>query len=307
MRNPIDVRIANRVKRICENHIKKRSKYKTPLELQQEKDTVWNNNFLKGKTEFVHPLTDDLKIILDKDSHLSKKIFFSFEEEEIQFTKNFLKESDCFFDIGANIGLYSLHASKYAGNKGAIFAFEPTPTTYKKLCSNLELNKISNVYPQNIALSDKSGSMIFNVSKKNYDAWNSFAKLKQLNNNSEEITVKTVTLDEFIEEKNIKQIDLIKLDVEGWELYVLKGAIKLLSSKTNIPVWLIEFTEANTFAAGYYCGEIFDYMELFGYKWYAYDVEKNELFPKQKELHYPYQNLIAIKNLDDCKLRLNII
>ena len=95
----------------------------------------------------------------------------------------------------------------------------------------------------------------------------------------------------------------MKIDVEGWEMYVLKGASKLLSS-IHSPVLMVEFTEDNAFAAGFYCGEIFEFVRSFGYEWYRYNASSNTLELQKKKLHYPYENLIAIKDLKKVMIRL---
>ncbi len=78
-------------------------------------------------------------------------------------------------------------------------------------------------------------------------------------------------LDDFLKEisLDIDKIALVKLDVEGFELNVLKGAVKLLS-RDNAPVFLVEFTDDNSIAAGHCCHEIYKLLNEYGYKWYRY-------------------------------------
>jgi FkbM family methyltransferase len=301
MKNPLDVTIAIFFKRVFSYYIRKRIPIIQIIDPEKEAEEKWLKNF-KEQNSFEFNLTEYIKIILYKDSILCKLIYVSFEETEISFLNKFVKKGDCFFDIGANIGLFSLHASKIIGDKGNIIAFEPTPETFSRLQENIKINSFFNVKTENIGLSDTSGTIKFHTSNDGYDAWNSFATLTDIGKCSE-IDVSTNTLDNYIKTNNIKKIDLIKLDVEGWELNVLKGATELLSSSDS-PVFLVEFTESNAFAAGYYCGELFDFVKSFGYKWYSYDVESNKLIIQQKKLHYPYENLIAIKDIDACYQRL---
>lgn len=301
MKTPLDVEIAIFFKRAFSYYIRKRIPIKPIIDPQVEANERWLNNF-KQQNFFEHYLDENIKIILYEDSILCKYIYETFEETEICFLKKFLKEGDCFFDIGANIGLFSLHASNIIGNNGMIIAFEPTPVTFNRLLKNIEINNFHNIKTVNIGLSYTSGTVKFHTSNEGYDAWNSFATLTDIGE-CVEIEVATNTLDNYISTNNINKIDLIKLDVEGWEFNVLKGATKLLSSP-NSPVFLVEFTETNAFSAGYYCGELFDYVKSFGYEWYSYNVESNKLIIQQKKLHYPYENLIAIKDIDACYKRL---
>lgn len=300
MKRPIDVRIANFLKKKAENYIRFRMK---PIDIEEENNKRWLSNFVKGNESFVHQLNDEIKINLYKDSILCKYIFISFEEAEIIFLNKFLKPGNVFFDVGANIGLFSLHASKRIGTEGRVCSFEPSPETYKRLKKNFEVNDINNAVAENVGLSEKKDILKFNVSNSGYDAWNSFANLSDVGEFNC-IDVPVISLDEYIIREKISKINLIKIDVEGWELFVLKGATNLLSSD-DAPVLMIEFTETNTFSAGYYCGELFDYMKSFGYEWYSYNAQDNELDPQIKKLHYPYENLIAIKDIEKVKLILN--
>jgi len=301
MNNSLDIEIAIFFKRVFSYYIRKRIPVKLIIDPEVEAEEKWLSNF-NEQNSFEFNLTEDIKVILHKDSKLCKLIYVSFEETEICFLKKFIKKGDCFFDIGANIGLFSLHASKIIGDHGKIIAFEPTPITFNRLKSNIEINRFLNIKTENIGLSDTCGMIKFHTSNDGYDAWNSFATLTDIGECSE-IDVTTDTLDNYIQTNNIEKIDLIKLDVEGWELNVLKGAKELLS-RSDSPVLLVEFTETNAFAAGYYCGELFDFVKSFGYEWYSYNVESNKLIIQKKKLHYPYENLIAIKDIDACYQRL---
>ena len=97
------------------------------------------------------------------------------------------------------------------------------------------------------------------------------------------------------------KISLIKIDVEGWEKFVLCGASHLLTNYS--PVIIVEFTETNTFAAGYFVQDIYDLMERFGYEWFRY--KEGKLIKESKQLHYPYDNLIATKNVVNLRNRLS--
>ncbi|MDR3653778.1 MAG: FkbM family methyltransferase [Paludibacter sp.] len=299
MKKPLDVRVANFIIRQISKYVRKRI---NSIDQEEKNDQIWLSNFSNENLSFEYNLSNNVKINLFKDSILCKYIYFSFEEVEISFIKKFLKRGDIFFDIGANIGLFSLHASPILGANGHIYSFEPTPETFTRLTRNIELNSFSNVTLENKGLSNKNEFLQFHVATNGFDAWNSFAIINELGN-SDTIKVEVTTLDNYIDTQNISNINLIKLDVEGWELNVLKGAVSLLSS-SNSPVLLVEFTETNAFAAGYYCGELFDYVKSFGYEWYAYDIDDNKLTRQQKKLHYPYENLIAIKDINDVTKRL---
>jgi FkbM family methyltransferase len=275
--------------------------YTPPSTSIQMNDKLWESLFTNDDS-FIYNIHDEIKIILYRDSILCKNIYFGYEEDEIAFTRKYLKKRDIFFDIGANVGLYSLSNSKIVGDGGQIFAFEPTPNTFVRLQQNIQLNRLTNIQPFNIGLSNQKATMDLHISRDGHDAWNSFV-ITEFLKGTVTIKVNVDTLDSFLDTNAIRKVDLIKIDVEGWEKFVLQGANKLLQREDS-PVFLIEFTETNTYAAGYSPGEIYDFMTDSGYKWYSYNSQKNKLIREKKKSHYPYENLIAVKNMEDCQKRI---
>lgn len=250
----------------------------------------WNRLF-NEKDFFEFNLNNDVKINLYKDSILSRLIYDGFEKEETDYVASILKEGDVFIDIGANIGLFSLIASKIVGDLGLVISFEPSPNTFIRLVENVKLNTINNIDVRNIGLSDKKEELVFFVSKNGYDAWNSFAP-RHDNILEESISVPVSTLDLELNDIDKSKIKLVKIDVEGWEKFVLFGGKDFLINYS--PVVMIEFTEENAFNAGYPVYDIYDIMKDFGYMWYR--IIKGELVLENKKMRYPYDNLIAIKN-----------
>jgi FkbM family methyltransferase len=259
------------------------------VEEKQLKEEIWRKHFYKNSC-YPHTLQNGLKINLYNDSILSKLIYDGFEIEEIFFLKSVLQKGDVFIDVGANIGLFSLIASKCVGNEGQVISIEPTPKTFKRLVENIELNGINNISPLNIGLSNQKGSLLLQVSESGYDAWNTFAKAKESKFQAE-INVKVDTLDDIIPEFSKGKIRLIKIDVEGWEKFVLEGGMNILINYN--PILMIEFTEANTISAGYSVFDLFEILENIGYEWFRLD--NGALIPEAKRISYPYDNLVAKK------------
>ena len=250
----------------------------------------WNKLFnVNGFLEF--NLEKDVKINLYRDSILSRLIYEGFEQEETDYLTKILKRGDIFVDIGTNIGLFSLIASKIVGDEGKVLCFEPAPLTFSRLKENISLNNFKNIDAKNIGLSNTKTELTFYVSNNGFDAWNSFAP-SQDNKLESSIQVPVSTLDNELKDIDKTKIKLVKIDVEGWEKFVLFGGKDFLINFN--PIVMIEFTEENTFNAGYPVYEIYDIMLDFGYVWYR--IHKGELVKEEKKLHYPYDNLIAIKN-----------
>lgn len=184
------------------------------------------------------------KLLIDPltDTGIEKYIYFhgGYEDGILHVMKNILKSDDIFIDVGSNIGLMALAASKFVGLQGIVYAFEPNPETFEILKNNIELNQLKNIYVFNIALGSEQGnSFIFNSSDQNRGK-SSLLKPHILKESGKEIRVET--LDEFVCKKNISKIKMLKIDVEGWELEVFKGAKDLLSSK-KAPIICFEYSE----------------------------------------------------------------
>jgi FkbM family methyltransferase len=254
------------------------------------------------KGTYIYKDQRNSEFILHNDSLLSKAILDGFEENELNFTYRYLKHDDVFFDIGANIGLFAITASKKI-QTGKIFAFEPSPKTYERLSENIKLNKGSNlVYPQNIALSNQRNSLDFYLSLDGFDAWNSFT-LAQVGSTFQRVKIDTISLDIFCSNNNISRIDLIKIDVEGWELPVLEGARHTIEKYS--PDFLIEFTEENAVASGFKCSMLFDFLKEYGYHWYEFNSDLSLTKAERKDF-FNYCNLLATKNIDSAQNRLSI-
>lgn len=258
--------------------------------LKENNIKKWNDKFNQdGFFEF--QLKNNIKINLYQDSILSKLIYSGFEELETKFVSRTLKKGDIFIDAGANIGLFSLIASREVGSTGLVIAFEPSPVTFNRLLENIDLNQLTNLDARNVGLSDKEEKLSFHTSQNGYDAWNSFAP-------SEDDKLDTVLqihvskLDFQLKNIDKSKIKLLKIDVEGWEKFVLMGGENFF--KEFAPIVMVEFTESNTLNAGYSVLEIYDIMCGWGYNWY--EIHKTQLIPSQKKNHYPYENLVAIKN-----------
>jgi FkbM family methyltransferase len=147
-------------------------------------------------------------------------------------------------DVGANIGLYSLGLSALAP-KGKVYAFEPSPSAFGHLQSNLAANKAANVEASNLAVSDSTGTVHFHDFS--FFSAGSFSSdegslLSSESYGSQSFEAATTTLDEFVADRKLDRVDFVKVDVEGAELSVLAGAEKTLA--TYRPVTVLEF---NTF------------------------------------------------------------
>ena len=151
-----------------------------------------------------------------------------------------LTEGDVFIDVGANIGFFSLYASRLIGESGRVLSFEPSQREFRRLLSNIESNKRSNILPYNLALSDKVGDAYFSISRKSHTGINSLNKRTSRTDHT--AIVPTCKGDLFIN-PFIEKADncVIKVDVEGAEFLALSGMSSCLKSK-NISLVVVEIT-----------------------------------------------------------------
>ncbi|MEH2001509.1 MAG: FkbM family methyltransferase [Nostoc sp.] len=150
------------------------------------------------------------------------------------------------FDIGANVGDYSILLSKLVGVYGKVYSFEPTLNTFNKLKERLSNSKYNNVFPFQQAVYSDNIQIEFNEFSEEFSVWNSIGRPQMLDPqgsgqyvpivNTE--VVETISLDSFCKNNDIKKIDYLKIDVEGAEIDVLEGATELLRKKN---IYFIQF------------------------------------------------------------------
>jgi FkbM family methyltransferase len=189
-----------------------------------------------------------------------------FEYATLKIFKSLIQEKSTVLDIGANIGLFSLVASKKIGKNGKIYAFEPIKKTFKTLSENLALNQISNVVASQIALSNFTGKVSFSIpddihNKGDGDAFNSMDLNAKSSNSDTEADCST--LDDFLKANEISSVDLIKIDIEGAEMLCFEGAKNLLSS-ANPPIIIMECADSLCRKFDY---SIYDVLSYLGEFW----------------------------------------
>jgi len=182
-----------------------------------------------------------------------------------------------FYDIGANVGFYSIVLSSYFPDlKG--FAFEPIPSTFGYLKKNFELNQISRISAVNVGLSDKSGEFTF-YSYPSHLGASSLAITVEASDRVE-VRCTVSTLDEFCANHN-QAIDFIKCDVEGAELNCFKGGI--VTIKKDLPAIFVEMLRKWSAKFNYHPNEIIKLLSNIGYACFDFSSGKLVKFDKMNE------------------------
>ena len=141
-------------------------------------------------------------------------------------------------DIGANIGAISIPLAKKHHDK-KFFLFEPHPEIFKELKNNIDYNRLKNVHPINVAISDSpSDEVILYAGKNITNRGLSSLKINHDNSSHEKINVKCLSIDKFFENKDLK-IDIMKIDTQGTELQILLSSKKIIQK--NKPIIIFEF------------------------------------------------------------------
>ena len=214
---------------------------------------------------FKYRLVDGRTIRFYPEGQISKRIFTnSFENHQVTAFQRIIKPGMIVVDAGANIGLYSLIASKIAGLKGKVFSFEPSKETFKRLENNIKLNNFHNITAVNEGLGDKPNEKLILRQDSGYGDAERYlfssneAPDIELENialkNEEEIIIDTV--DSNLYKRDVKKIDFLKIDTEGFEYYILKGAKQVLRNSPEI-VMLMECTPFGTARANSSQKEVF--------------------------------------------------
>jgi FkbM family methyltransferase len=189
--------------------------------------------------------------------------FFDYEKNESDMMEKLIGNGDTFFDIGANIGWYSINIAS-ACRDVKVFSFEPIPKTYANLNRNIQLNFLKNITTYNFGFSDRDDDFPFYY----YPEGSGNASSANLTgrNDVEVVNCKVKTLDDFIVETGL-HIDFIKCDVEGAELMVFRGGMKTISR--DLPIIFSEILRKWSAKFNYNPNEIFNLFRGIGYEAYT--------------------------------------
>jgi len=151
------------------------------------------------------------------------------------------RQGETVVDIGAHIGKYSIIASKYVGQSGKVIAIEAHPGNLEVLNRNIKLNGLTNVIALNYAVYSRETKIKLYLpgQESHYTIYNTIMSSRQNAREDTFVEVNANTLDNLLEQNGIShEVNWMKIDVEGAELEVLKGASKILSKSKNIAILL---------------------------------------------------------------------
>jgi FkbM family methyltransferase len=197
---------------------------------------------------------------LDLCDTVDHYIFYNYHNHSLELFFEEAKNSNVILDIGANIGWTALRfASK--NPKAQIVAFEPHPVTFQRAQENFGRNNFSNILCLNIGLGESPSTLKIYELMDNNSGMNRIV-LEELDRPFKEVKIER--LDDVLNNRNIHQVDLIKMDVEGFEGFVLKGASNILTS-SNAKI-LMETDDVFLKNNGSSARALIDILKGYGYK-----------------------------------------
>lgn len=239
----------------------------------------------------------NIKMSLRLGEHMESQIFWygKYCRDIPTQLKRFLRPGMTFFDVGANIGEVSMLAAKYVGPSGKVFSFEPFPGLAERLRRHKALNKFEQVEVIEAALGKEAGqaqllaaSGLYRDGTANSGMVTMFRSEKR---NTNAGWAKIMRADDFVQERGIKEINMMKIDIEGAELSMLEGSSNILRNfRPNI---IIEINNETCLSAGYNPIEILDLLEEYDYKFFRL-WRRGIALPLDKKNIRAWQNVLCI-------------
>jgi FkbM family methyltransferase len=207
------------------------------------------------------------------------------ERHEVSFILSVLEPGMIFFDVGANAGLFAISVAKKIGG-GCVFAFEPCSSTFELLKKNLLINCLADVNVFQTALGNSVGQGVLQINARGKDGLNTLGRPTHPGSQvvgQEDVRITTV--DAFMKDRNIPRVDVMKVDIEGAELMMFRGARELLERK-DAPLILYEGFGFLTRGFGYHPVEILWLLESCGYTLFLLNSESGEISELKPDYQY---------------------
>lgn len=213
-----------------------------------------------------------IKFIFDFSfgKNVRKMYHGAYEVEIKEAMKKYLKPGGTFLDIGANIGYLSAIGASLVGKKGAVHSFEPIPLYFRYLVTLTELNPDRKITVNKFALGQTEGSGFIDISRTNIGSNSLVAGFVDKQSVASTQRVEIKPLDAYADKNELGRPSFIKIDVEGFELSVLKGAVTVLRRCGNhMPPVIIEIVPSAYELLNRRIAELEDFMFSLGYKSYC--------------------------------------
>lgn len=237
----------------------------------------------------------NLRMVVDRSSEMGSKIYWHgyHHRDELAFLDRFLQPEMVVLDVGANQGEIALFCAKRV-RQGHVFAFEPHSGIAAQMETNLRLNQFRHVHVERIAVGDRQDTIDLYFPQ-NGDKLNEglYTTVPQKGTPPVE-RVEIRTLDSFAKERKLSRVDVVKIDVEGGEHAVLRGAAAVIERWR--PVLIVEIDAGHFSLAGVDVQDVIEPLSALGYRFYVpgfrgslHDVDPVSLAKRKKT-----SNLVCI-------------
>ncbi len=184
-----------------------------------------------------------------------------------------VEQGDVVLDVGTNVGETLLHFANMVGPGGYVYGFEPDETNYKNAQRNITLNDLEDLHVFNIGVSDRKASeKLYRVNAHNL-GMNRILSEDEAAEFNDFTTIETDTLDNIVSENGITRVDLIKIDIEGYEMHALRGAGQMLEKFK--PKLFVEVGYTRLIKNGTSPAELVSFLHGLGYT--VYHAETDEM------------------------------
>lgn len=196
-------------------------------------------------------------------SSISRAIWLrreQFHRKDMQFLLDVLRPEDCLLDIGANIGTHAICPSKVVGESLLVYSFEPHPRIFEYLQKNIQLNQLTNIHAFNLALGESEGKAFLSECTADDTNWVGEAEAGGI-----QITIRPLdALDLDLQGRTV----IVKMDIEGYELYALRGAERTLQSASLL---CLEMGDRHSVRVGYRAQDLLHYLAEQGWQLFRFE------------------------------------
>jgi FkbM family methyltransferase len=197
------------------------------------------NNYQYSTNSFRQFDYNGIKLNADIHDYVGHYLYYGFLDSGQKALMSLVSKDFIILDIGTNIGSTLLQFAYKIGPNGRVFGFEPDTENYANCMHNIGLNNFKNVSVDNIGLGSASGEFLLSIDCESNRGGNRIVANPSVNAKK----IKVDTLDHWVEINNITKLDLIKIDVEGYEMNVLEGGLATISKYH--PILFIELDDNN--------------------------------------------------------------
>ncbi len=243
------------------------------------------NHYQYGENALRQLNDQDTQLELDLSDWMEWHLYYGFSDPSQENLLRLCRPNDVVIDVGANIGATMVQTCQRVGNSGMVIGFEPDPKSFRKCQEHLSLNRCEHALVLPLGVGSEASKKVLRVRVPSNQGMN---QISPEGLETDGVSIQVTTLDSFVREKALKRLDVIKIDVEGYENEVLKGAQACL--ETFHPRLFIEIDDLNLKEHGSSPEEIYRRLESLGYRLY----ENNLNTPLRRGTGHCHFDLVAI-------------